>query len=161
MSEIIANDVRTKYDKAFATVRGILDAFPEDRWLVSHGDEYYLPCRIAYHIAVFIDGMIGGNSEKPDFRANLPFGSWRDGTAETLPNKKALIEYFEKAVNSANEALATITDENLFAPLPENKTRYGATAVGMHLQFMRELSDHTGEMNKMLIENGVEDIWVS
>jgi len=26
---------------------------------------------------------------------------------------------------------------------------------------MRELSDHTGELNKMLIENGLPDVWVS
>ena len=161
MSNVVANDVRDKYDKAFATIRGILDAFPEDKWLTPHGDEYYIPCRIAYHLAVFIDGIIAGNFSNPDFAASLPFGNWKEGTADTFPDKKTFIPYFEEAVAKGNEALAALTDEALFVPFEPDKARFGATPVGMHLSFMRELSDHTGELNKMLIENGLEDVWIS
>ena len=161
MSNVAADDVRDKYDKAFATIKGIADAFPEDKWLVVHGDEYYIPSRIAYHLAVFIDGIIGGGFGKPDFAANLPFGDWMKGTAETLPDKKAFIAYFEKTVANGKAALATLTDEALITPFPADNARFGATPVGMHLQFMRELSDHTGELNKMLIENDLDDVWIS
>ncbi|MCL2121479.1 MAG: DinB family protein [Clostridiales bacterium] len=161
MSNVAANDVRDKYDKAFATIRGIIEAFPEDKWLQPHGDEYYIPCRIAYHLAVFIDGIIAGNFSNPDFGAKLPFGDWMKGTTETLPDKKKFLAYFEEAVAHGKKALEALTDESLIAPLAPEQARFGATAVGMHLQFMRELSDHTGELNKMLVENGLEDIWIS
>ena len=57
--------------------------------------------------------------------------------------------------------MAALTDEALLIPFEPENARFGATPVGMHLYFMRELSDHTGELNKMLIENGLEDIWIS
>ena len=161
MSDVVANDVREKYDKAFATIQGILDAFPEDKWRVPHGDEYYIPCRIAYHLAVFIHGFIAGNFSTPDFMANLPYGNWMEATAETLPDKQAFLPYFEKAVANAKQALTALTDAALSTPFAPDNARFGATPVGMHLQFMRELSDHTGELNKMLIENGLSDVWVS
>ena len=161
MSDIAANDVRDRYDKAFATVRGILETFPEEQWLKPHGDEYYIPCRIAYHLAVFIDGYIGGNSGNPDFAAKLPYGNWKEATAETLPDKKTFVPYFEEAVKKGQKALATLTDESLLTPVAPDRVRFGATTVGMHLQFMRELSAHTGELNKMLVENGLEDVWIS
>ena len=161
MSNTAANDVRDKYDKAFATIRGILETFPEDKWLKPHGDEYYIPCRIAYHLATFIDGFIGGNFSKPDFTASLPFGDWKTGTAETLPDKKTFIPYFEAAAANGKKALEALTDEALLAPFAPDNTRFGATPAGMHLQFMREISAHTGELNKMLIENGLDDVWVS
>ena len=161
MSDIVSNDVRNKYDKAFATIRKILDIFPEDKWLAPHGDEYYIPCRIAYHLAVFINGIIGGNFQNPDFAAKLPYGNWIEATAATLPDKKTFIPYFEESVAVAEKALAKLTDEALIIPFAPDNARFGATPVGMHLQFMRELSDHTGELNKMLVENGLDDVWIS
>jgi len=161
MSDVVSNDVRNKYDKAFATIRGIMDAFPEDKWLTPHGDEYYIPSRIFYHLAVFIDGVIGGKSSDPNFAAELPFGNWKEGTSSTLPDKKSFIPYYEKAVKNAEKALANLTDEALLIPFAPENIRFGATPVGMHLQFMRELSDHTGELNKMLVENGLDDVWIS
>ena len=38
-------------------------------------------------------------------------------------------------------------------------SRFGKTKIGAHMMTMRELSAHTGELNKMLIENGLDDIW--
>jgi hypothetical protein len=161
MSNAASNDVRDKYDKAFATIRGIAEAFPEDKWLVPHGDDYYIPSRIAYHLAVFIDGIIAGGFSNPDFGAKLPFGDWMKGTAETLPSKAAFVPYFDEVVARGKEALGALTDEALVTPFAPDNARFGATPAGMHLQFMRELSAHTGELNKMLIENGLDDIWIS
>ena len=161
MSDFVAFDVQDKFDKAFATVGGIVEAFPEDNWLVPHGDDFYIASRIAYHMAVFIDGTIAGNSSNPDFAANLPFGSWAEGTAETLPDKAAFIAYFDKAVASAKEALAKLTDEDLITPLPEENARFGKTRVGVYLHFIRELAAHSGELNKMLNELGLYDVWIS
>jgi len=83
------------------------------------------------------------------------------GTATTLPDKKKFLPYFEEAVAHGKKALEALTDEALIAPFAPEQARFGATAAGMHLQFMRELSAHTGELNKMLVENGLEDIWIS
>jgi len=159
MSDVLANDVRVKYQKAFDTIRGILEAFPEDKWLVAHGDEYYIPSRIAYHLAEFIDGAVAGGFKDPDFKNKLPFGDWHHSTAETLPGKAALAAYFEEAVARATKALDAIDDESVTALLPPEMARMGATQLGAHLGVMRELSAHTGEMNKMLIENGIDDVW--
>ena len=161
MSNAASNDLRKKYEIAFANIRGILDIFPEDKWLKPHGDEYYIPCRIAYHLAVFINGIIGGGFKDPDFAAKLPYGNWLEATSETLPDKKTFIAYFDDSVKIATEALAAITDDSLLIPFEPDNVRFGATPVGMHLQFMRELSDHTGELNKMLIENGLDDVWLA
>jgi hypothetical protein len=60
MSELLANDLRTQYDRAFRTIREIVAAFPEDRWLEPHGDIYYIPCRIAYHLTVVVDSYVNG-----------------------------------------------------------------------------------------------------
>ena len=160
MSDLLANDVRTQYDKAFATIKGIAEAFPEDKWLVPHGDEYYIPSRIAYHVATFIDGLIAGGYADPDFRSKLPFGAWHDGTAKTLPDKKAFIGYYDQVVARAQKALSAIDDAGVTAQMDPERARFGATQVGAHLYNMRELSAHTGELNKMLIENGIDDVWV-
>ena len=159
MSTILADDVRNQYDKAFATVEGILDAFPDDKWLVPHGDEYYIPCRIAYHVAVFIDGMVAEGSKDPDFRAKLPFGDWKTGTAETLPARAALTAYYKEAVGRAKTVLSALDDDAIVALQPPESSRFGKTKLGAHMMVMRELSAHTGELNKMLIENGLDDIW--
>jgi len=158
---MLANDVRGQYDKAFATIRGIVEIFPEDKWLVPHGDEYYIPCRIAYHLAVFIDSLIAGGSKDPDFNKKLPFGAWHEGTSETLPDKAKFLPYFNEAAARAQKALEGLEDSAVIAENEPERARFGATQLGMHLYFMRELSAHTGELNKMLIENGLDDVWVS
>lgn len=160
MSNILSDDVRTKYEKAFATIRGIAEAFPEERWLEPHGDVYYIPSRIAYHLAVFIDGFVAGGMKSPDFREKLPFGSWHEGTAATLPDKKAFLSYYEEVVGRAQKVLEGLDDNAVTAPIEPERVRMGATQIGAHMQAMRELSAHSGELNKMLIENGKDDIWV-
>ena len=159
MSNNLANDVKKQYERAFATIKGIAEAFPEDKWLVEHGDEYYIPSRIAYHLASFIDGLVAGGQRDPDFRSKLPFGSWNEGTAETLPNKKAYIAYFDEVVGRADKELSALDDAAITEQLAPERARFGATSVGLHLYCMREISAHTGELNKMLIENGLDDVW--
>ena len=161
MSNLVADDVRDKFDKSFATVRGIVEVFPEDKWRVAHGHDFYIPCRVAYHLAVFIDGFIAGNFSNPDFQSSLPFGSYAEATAETLPDKATFLPYFDGVVARAKEALDKLTDEDMIAALPEENARFGATRVGMYLHFIRELTAHTGELNKMLDENGLDDVWIT
>ncbi|MCL2125124.1 MAG: DinB family protein [Oscillospiraceae bacterium] len=161
MSNSMANDLRTQYDRTFATVKGILETFPDDKWLEEHGDEYYIPSRIAYHIVEFIDGMVAGGHKDPNFRDKLPFGSWHDATAATLPGRAALLSYFEEVLVRAQKELAEIDDEGLQALLPPEMARMGATRISAHFMALREIAAHTGEMNKMLIENGKDDVWVS
>jgi hypothetical protein len=161
MSNILADDVRVKYEKAITNIRKIVENFPEDKWLTPHGSDYYLPARIAYHLAVFIDGQVAGGMKDPDFRAKLPYGAWLDATAETLPDKKAYFEYFDAVVSRATSALAKLDDDAVVAPMEPDRLRFGATQLGFHLYAMREISDHTGELNKMLIENGLDDVWVN
>ena len=159
MSDILANDVRNKYDRTFDTIKGILEAFPEDKWLVPHGDEYYIPSRIAYHLAEFIDGAVAGGFRDPEFKNKLPFGDWHNSTLETLPGKAALVSYFDEVVIRAKKELAGIDDELVTALLPPERARMGTTQLGAHMAIMRELAAHTGEMNKMLVENGLDDVW--
>ena len=159
MSNIMANDLRAQYDRAFKTVRGILDAFPDDKWMEPHGDVYYIPSRIAYHLTEFIDGVVAGGFKDPEFRNKLPFGPWHTGTRDTLPGRNALITYFEEVTARANKELAGIDDTFLASPLPQEMSRMGTTQISAHLLTMREISAHTGELNKMLIENGKDDVW--
>ena len=159
MSTVLADDLRIRYDKAFETIRCIIEAFPEDKWLEPHGDEYYVPCRIAYHIVTYIDGMVAEGFMDPDFRAKAPFGDWRTGTAETLPDKNALMAYFNEVIGRSGKVLAAIDDDGITALQPPEMSRFGATKIGAHMSAMREMSAHTGELNKMLIENGLDDIW--
>lgn len=161
MSEILANDLRLQYDRTFRTIREIIEAFPEDRWLEPHGDIYYIPCRIAYHLAVVVDGLIAGGMRDKDFFTKVPYGSWMEATAETLPDKKEFLSYFDGALSRAEKALALLSDEGLLSPIEPERARMGASQMGLHLAMIRELSDHTGELNKMLIEDGGQDIWIS
>ena len=159
MSDMLANDVRRTYERAFATMDGILEAFPVEKWLEPHGDEYYIPSRIAYHIAEFTDGAVAGGFQDPEFKNKLPFGDWHNATAQTLPAKDALVSYYNEAVGRAREELAKLDDDSVTAPLPKEMAFLGATRLGALLGILRELSAHTGEMNKMLIENGIDDVW--
>ena len=161
MSTILTNDIRSQYEKSFTNIRKIIEAFPEDRWLEYHGDEYYIPSRIAYHLVGFIDGFVAGGNRDPDFRNKAPFGSWIEGTAATLPKQDALLSYFDEVIIRANKELAVLDDESLAIPLEPEKARMGACQMGIHMYSMRELAAHTGELNKMLVENGKDDIWVS
>ena len=115
MSEILANDVRLQYQKTFTTIRRIVETFPEDRWLEPHGDIYYLPCRIAYHLAVVIDNYIAGGYKDKEFAAKLPYGKWSEATAEILPNKTEFLAYFDAVLARANKALPLLNDEVLMS----------------------------------------------
>ena len=159
MSDLLANDVRNMFDRSFATVRAIIEAFPEDKWLKPHGDEYYIPSSIAYHIASFMDGAVAGGRKDPDFVAKLPFGEWHGITADRLPSKSALLAYYDEAEARSKKALADITDADVSKALPPEMARFGATQLGAYIAWVREIAAHTGEMNKMLIENGIDDIW--
>lgn len=161
MSEIMANDLRLQYAKAFRTIRGIVEAFREDRWKEPHGDVYYRPSRIAYHLAVVIDNHIAGGFKDKDFVSKLPYGRWSEATAEILPGRKDFLAYFDAVQERAQKALATLTDEALSSPVEPERAWTGASLMGLHLYIMRELSDHTGELNKMLIEDGGEDVWIA
>lgn len=159
MSEILANDLRAQYKNAFKTIRGIAEVFPEDRWRVPHGDIYYIPSRIAYHLAVFIDGAVAGRFDDKEFFSKLPYGNWYDAKAEELPDRTEFLTYLDVILGRAEKALAGLNDELLISLTEPEKSRFGASKMGMHIMVMRELSAHTGELNKMLIENGKEDIW--
>ena len=161
MSEILANDVRLQYQRAFQTIRKIAEAFPESRWREPHGHEYYIPCRIAYHLAVVIDSMVAGGSEGQDLKAKLPYGNWMEATAKDLPDRSSFLAYFDAVIGRAEGALTSLNDEFLLSPMDARWAWIGASQMGMHLYMMRELSDHTGELNKMLTEDGVPDVWVA
>lgn len=161
MSEILANDLRAQYRKAFSTIRGIAEAFPEDRWREPHGDVYYIPSRIAYHLAVVIDNHIAGGFRDKDFAAKLPYGKWIEAEAEDLPDRSKFLSYFDGVLGRAEKVLAALNDESLVSPIEPERARMGVSQMGMHLYMMRELSDHTGELNKMLIEDGGQDVWIS
>lgn len=161
MSEIMANDLRAQYKKAFSTIREIVETFPEDRWREPHGHAYYLPARIAYHLAVVIGNHVAGGFKDKDFASKLPYGVWIEAKAEDLPEKKEFLAYFDGVLAKAEKALAALDDESLAGPIEPERTRMGASQMGVHLYLMRELSDHTGELNKMLIEDGKPDVWIS
>jgi len=95
------------------------------------------------------------------FQANLPFGSVREATIETLPKKEDFAPYLAEAVGRAQEALAALDDEFLTSPLDEQRAWLGGSQMAVYLYFLRELSVHSGELNKMLVENGIDDIWVT
>jgi hypothetical protein len=160
MSDILTNDVRLQYMKTFQTIRGIVEAFPEDRWREPHGHVYYIPCRIAYHLAVVIDSHIACGFKDKDFSSKLPYGRWSEATAEILPGKTEFLDYFDGALGRADKVLSALTDDYLVSPIEPERTWMGASQMGMHLYMMRELSDHTGELNKMLIEDGIPDVWI-
>jgi hypothetical protein len=160
MNGMLADDLRAQYDKAFRTIRGIVEAFPDARWLEPHGDDYYIPCRIAYHLAVVADNQIAGGFKDKDFASKLPYGRWIDAKAEDLPGRKEFLAYLDGVLGRAGEALALLSDEDLASPVEPERAWAGASKMGLHLYIMRELSDHTGEMNKMLIEDGGQDIWI-
>jgi len=162
MGNILSNDIRKQYYKTFENVRKIIEAFPKDKWLVPHGDEYYIPSRIAYHSVEFIDGLLVGGFKDPElFFSKLPFGSWYEGTAETLPSQEALLGYYDEVFGRAKTLLEALDDEALAAPLEVDRPHIGTCQMGLHMYMMRELAAHTGELNKMMIENGLDDIWVS
>jgi hypothetical protein len=161
MNDILTSDLRMQYQKAFQTVRGIVEAFPETRWLEPHGDEYYIPCRIAYHIAVVIDKHVAGGFRDKDFDARLPYGRWIDAKASDLPGTADFLAYLDGILGRAELALASVTDEDIASPVEPERAWMGASKMGLHLYMMRELSDHTGELNKMLIEDGEQDVWIA
>ena len=159
MGNLMANDIRAQYGKAFATVRGIAEAFPDDKWLVPHGDVYYIPSRIAYHLAVFTGKFVAGGYKDPDFNAKLPFGNWMEGTDKTLPGKAAFLAYFDEVAEKAKKELEQLDDGTLASPIAPEMAWMGGSQMGIHIYAMREISDHTGELNKMLVEDGLDDVW--
>lgn len=161
MSELLSNDIHRQYDMVFRTLRKIVETFPEDRWLEPHGDVYYIPCRIAYHLAVVIDNHVAGGFKDKDFASNLPYGKWIEAKAEDLPLKAEFIAYLNAVLDRAEKALSALDDNTLAQPIEPERARVGGAQIGLHLYMMRELSAHTGELNKMLIEDSREDVWIA
>ena len=154
------NDIRAIYEKSFATIRAIVEAFPDDKWLLAHSDEYYIPCRIAYHLAVFISRHLNGGFRNPDFHNSLPYGNWIEASAETLPNKEDFLKYYDDIISKAEATLKEYDDDMLQLPSESERSFQGETQLGILVYCIREIAAHTGELNKMLIENGLEDIWI-
>jgi hypothetical protein len=161
MSAILSNDLRLQCGKAFRTLRGIVEVFPVSRWREPHGDEYYIPCRIAYHLAAVIGFYAAGGSKDKDFFAKLPYGRWIDAKADDLPGQAEFLVYLDAVLVRAEQELSKLTDSDLYLPIDPERAWAGSSNLGLYLFFLRELSDHTGELNKMLIENGVQDVWIS
>lgn len=161
MNDVLSNDVRAQYRKTFQTIRKIAEDFPEDRWREPHGHVYYIPCRIAYHLAVVIDNHIAGGFKDKDFSAKLPYGRWSEAKAENLPDRNEYLTYFDGVLGRAEMILAVLTDDILMSQLEPERAWMGTSQMGLHLYMMRELSDHTGELNKMLIEDGIPDVWIA
>ena len=157
---MLVKDVKMFYEKTFATLRGIVESFPQDRWLKPHGDEYYIPCRIAYHLAIIIDRTIAGGSKDPDFNAKIPYGPWMEATAATLPEKKDFLVYFNAVLARAEKELAKVDAGSITAPTDPERPFTGSSELAMMIYCLREIAAHTGELNKMLIENGEPDIWI-
>jgi hypothetical protein len=110
-------------------------------------------------LASFIDGAVAGGFGDKEFHAKLPYGNWYDAKAEALPDRTQFLAYYDSVLGRAEKALAGLNDAFLLSLTAPEKSRFGASEMGMHLMVMRELAAHTGELNKMLIENGKEDIW--
>ena len=156
----IIDDIRAIYQKSFATVRAIVETFPEDKWLVPHSDEYYIPSRIAYHIATFISRHFAGGMNDPEFHAKLPYGYWMDATSETLPNKRDFLVYYNAIIEKAEETLAALGEDTIHEPSDPARAWIGESYIGILVYCLREIADHTGELNKMLVENGFDDIFI-
>lgn len=161
MGKILADDLRVQFEKAFRTIREIAADFPENRWREPHGDMYYIPCRIAYHLGVVIDKHIAGGFRDKNFDARLPYGKWIEAKAGNLPGKEEYLAYLDAVLGRAEKTLADLDDESLLGPIEPERARMGASRMGLYLYLLREISDHTGELNKMLIEDGKEDVWNS
>lgn len=161
MERLLSDDLRAQYHKAFQTIRGIVEACPEDRWKACHGDSYYVPCRLAYHLALCIKFHILGGFQDKDYYSTLPYGRWNETKAEDLPDKSVYLCFFNDVIQRAEKVLEGLTDNALLQPPEPERAWAGATLMGLHLYMMRELSDHTGELNKMLVEDGAEDgVWI-
>jgi len=152
MGNVLSDEIRVCYEKVFGTISEVVADFPNVRWLAPHGDDYYLPCRIAYHIAVVLGNRIGGVTE-------FPWGRWIEADASQLPEKAAFLPWMNMCFDKAREALSALTDEDLTKPGDKDKPLLGTIELGRHLTMMREISAHTGELNKMRVEDGLEDIW--
>ena len=162
MSDLLVKDIRAQYDKSFATLRGIVEDFPDDKWLAVHGeDDFYIPSRIAYHLASYLDRHMTEGFKDREFDAKCPYGDWRKGDANTLPDKKAFLAYYDEVLVRAHAKLAVLDDESLSAPIEPERAHWGAYQMGIHLYMMREFAAHSGELNKMRIDDGLQDVWVS
>ena len=98
---------------------------------------------------------------RKDFAAKLPYGNWIEAKAEDLPDKKEFLSYFNGVLGKAEKVLPTLNDDALTSPIEAERAWLGTSQMGLHLYMMRELSDHTGELNKMLIEDSKQDVWIS
>ena len=89
------------------------------------------------------------------------YGKWTEAKSEQLPDRKEFLAYFDAVLERAGIALANINDDILMLPIEQERAWMGVIQMGVHLYMFRELSDHTGELNKMLIEDGGQDVWIS
>jgi hypothetical protein len=161
MGGTLSDDMRKQYQKAFQTIREIVVAFPEDRWKARHGDGYYVPCRLAYHLALCTKYHLLGGYKDKEYYTILPYGRWNETKAEDLPGKVELLAFLDGIFSRATQALELLTDAELAKPAEPERAWAGETTLGLHLYMMRELSAHTGELNTMLVQDGAEDIiWI-
>jgi hypothetical protein len=112
-------------------------------------------------LAVVIDSQIASGFKDKDFTAKLPYGKWIEAKVENLPERNEFLAYFDGALSRAEKVLATLDDDSLTSQVEPERAWLGTSQMGVHLYMMRELSAHTGELNKMLIEDGKQDVWIA
>jgi hypothetical protein len=160
MGNRIAGDLKKQYEGVFRTLRAIAGAYPEAGWRRPHGDDYLIPCRILYHIALCIRYHILAGFEDPAYYDTLPWGRWNLAGVEDLPGMDEFKQYMEGILSQAETEISKLDDGALMLPPEEGRAWAGGTRLAVHMYLMREFSDHIGELNAMMLQDGAADtVW--
>lgn len=158
MAVKLAGEIGKQYDSAFRTLREIVRAYPEAGWRKPHGDDYLVPCRIAYHLALCIEYEILSGFRDQGRNFHPPFGEWLETKAGALPGKGDFMVYLDGVLARAETEVGGLSDGGLDLPSEPEQAWAGACRMSLHLYMLRELSAHCGELNAMLVQDGAEDV---
>jgi uncharacterized damage-inducible protein DinB len=152
-SVVAAAEVADQFRRAFAMLRGSIEAFPDEEW--RKGDvDLLIPCRQVWHVVEAVEYYL---SEYPgEFKWGHRFdGDWEGTPAGELPSQEGMLAYLDEMASTVEQWLKSLGDEGLLEP-QKGFSWTGTCPLGRALYVLRHTQHHLAMMNTELRRRGIE-----
>ena len=152
MINVIRENLWKQFGASIDMLHNAIAMWPEEKWLAKKKFFY-----IAYHTLVFLEYYLT-NPPPSNFSAGLPFTESNivveyavdDLTPDRIYTKEELLNYLQSTREKCRNAIAGLTEENIYDRWVEPSGQRNYYIVELLLYNMRHVQHHSAQLNMML-----------
>jgi uncharacterized damage-inducible protein DinB len=146
---MLGQTMSKQVDRAFNTLRSAIRNCPDDLWRAGEG-RYLVTARLAFHALEAIDYHLGPDPETFDWaKSGL---DWEGSEASELWDRERTLRYWEEMLAKA----LRFVDDPAGLLGEDVQPRFFLSRLDHLCYALRHLSQHTGEINALLRQAGVQ-----